>query len=72
MCNIAGAILWQINSRKGVLVNPSCCFNLADPVDAFRFVATVEDLYVLHHLFGGVIPFVALCGLVHDLCKSFH
>ena len=21
MCNIAGAILWQINSRKGVLVN---------------------------------------------------
>ena len=46
-----------------------CCFNLAKPSDAFCFVAAIEDLDVFHHLFPGIVPFVVVGDLGHDLCQ---
>ena len=33
---------------------------MAEPRDAFRFIAAVEDLDVFHHLLAGVISFVVV------------
>ena len=62
-CNIAGAMLWQINSQNGVLEKPGCCFYLAEPSDAFHFVAAIEDLDVFHHLFADFVFLVAVGDL---------
>ena len=70
-CNIVGAMLWQINSKNGCIGKPDCCFYLAEPIDAFCFVATIKDLDVFHHLLADVIFLVVDGDLGYDFCQGF-
>ena len=69
-CSIVGAILWHINSQKGVFV--FCCFYVAEPSDTFCLIAAVENLDVFHHLFAGVVSLIVIGDSVYDLCYSFY
>ena len=43
---------------------------MTEPIDAFCFVAAIEDLDVFHHLFAGFVSLVVVGDLGHDLCQS--
>ena len=67
ICNIEGAMLWQISLQNDGIAKPGCCFYWTEPSDAFCLVGTIEDLYVFHHLFADVVLLVVVGDLRYDL-----
>ena len=71
-CSIAGAILWHINSQKGVFVNLAAASIWLSQVIHSALLLPSKNLDVFHNLFAGIISLVVVGDSVHDLCYSFH
>ena len=71
-CSIVGAVLWHINSQKGVFVNLAAACIWLSQVMHSALLLPLKNLDVFHHLFAGIIPLVVVGDSVPDLCYSFH
>ena len=62
ICSIVGAMLWQINSRNGLLLNlAAASIWLSHMMHSALLVPS--KIFVFHHLFADVILFVVVGNL---------
>ena len=69
-CSMAGAILWHINSLKGVFVNLAAASTWLSQVMHSALLLPSKILMFFHHLFAAIVSLVIIGDSGHDLYYS--